>query len=644
MTSNRFIILTFALGATTLGATSCSHAQTQTDKPSISALNPPDMAARAAIIALGREAVDAHLPALESNRQTTLWEGATMWVGLAEFADVSGRPKETDAVRALGEKRKWALPAPSHKTPFHADFDTIGQTYLAYYERQPNPEILRPVQADMDALVTKLNSAPSDAKPVAWTWCDALFMAPPVLSQLSQITGDRKYIDAMDKEWWRVSARLYDADEHLFFRDAGFLNRKTANGHKVFWSRGNGWVMAGLARVLTSMPADYPTRPRYEQQFREIAARLKTLQGKDGMWRASLLDAAQFSQPESSGTAFDCYGMAWGVNNGLLSRADYEPTISKAWRALVALRRDDHIPGFVQSVGNQPGYTKNTGIAFYGTGGFLLAATELAKMQPPPANAPTEARAFVRLVPERLDDIAWENDRIGFRIYGPRLEAREKTGSGIDIWAKSTRRMVLGAGDWYAGKYHQNSGEGADFYEVGQARGCGGLGVWDGTQLQVSRVWQNYKILENGPDRARFEVTYAPWQVGDRKVWETRTITLEAGSQLSRMESVFHSDKPGELTIGIGIAKAKGDVPTQDAATGTLATWKDYSGDGALGCAVLVDPKIVVGTVQDAENWLILARVLPEQPLIYYAGAGWDKSGYIRQQSDWLEYLAKFKR
>ncbi len=640
MKSNRFIILTLALGATTLGAPSFSHAQT--NKPATSALNAADVAARAAILARGREVVDAHLPALESNPKPTTWEGATMWIGLAEFAKVSGRPQDMNAIRSLGEREKWGFPKGGR--PFNADFDAIGQTYLAYYERRPAPEILRPVQGEMDALVTKLNSAPPDANPVIWTWCDTLFMAPAVLSQMSQITGDRKYIDAMDKEWWRASARLYDAEEHLFFRDAKFLDRKTANGHKVFWSRGNGWVLAGLARVLSFMPADYPTRPRYEQQFREMAARLQTLQGKDGMWRASLLDAAQFPQPESSGTAFFCYGMAWGVNNSLLPRADYEPTINKAWSALVALRRDDNIPGFVQSGNNQPAYTQNTSIGFYGTGGFLLAATEMARMKPSPAIAPAEPRALVRLVPERLDDIAWENDRIGFRIYGPRLEAREKTGSGIDVWAKSTRRMVLGAGDWYAGKYHQNSGEGADFYAVGQTRGCGGLGVWDGTQLQVSRVWQSYKILENGPDRARFEVTYAPWQVGDRKVWETRTLTLEAGSQLSRIESVFHSDNAGELTIGIGIAKAKGDAPTQDAAMGTLATWKDYGANGALGCAVLVEPKLVVGTAQDEKNWLILARAQPEQPLVYHAGAGWNQSGYVRNSPKWLESLANFKR
>ncbi len=630
------IYLTFLLGAATLGAALIGHAQTNT------IVAPANLAAREAIVARGREAVDAHLKSLESNRNSTGWIGAAMWIGLAEFAEVSGRSKEMDAIRKMGEAENWQFPRGGK--PHHADFDAIGQTYLTVYARSGDAESLRPTREDMDELAHKLNSAPPDAPPVAWTWCDALFMAPPVMAQLSQITGDRKYIDAMDKEWWRTSGQLYDADEHLFFRDKRFLDKTEPNGKKMFWSRGNGWVFAGLARVLTFMPRDYPTRPRYEQQFREMSAKLRALQGKDGMWRSSLLDAARFPQPESSGTAFYCYGMAWGINNGLLPRADYEDSIARAWRGLLANRRADNIPGFVQNVGDRPGTTKADQIAYYGTGAFLLAATELAKMQPAPALLPTEPRAFARHVPERLDDIAWENNRITFRVYGPQLEAKEQTGSGIDVWAKSTRRIVMGKGDWYAGKYHRNSGEGSDFYEVGQTRGCGGLGIWDGTELHVSRTWVSYKILDSGPDQARVEIIYAPWKVGDRNVWETRTITLEADSQLNRIESVFGSDKPGELMVGLGIAKTEGDTLTLDATKGWMATWSKANENGALGCGVLADPKAVIGTASDADNYLLLVRALPDQPIIYYAGAGWDQSGYFASQQDWLKYLANFKR
>ena len=423
-----------------------------------------------------------------------------------------------------------------------------------------------------------------------------------------------------------------------------FLDKVGPGGHKIFWSRGNGWVVAGLARVLTFMPRDYPTRPRYEGMFREMSARLLELQGQDGMWRADLLDAARFSQPESSGSAFFCYAMAWGVNQGLLPRETYQDAILKSWRGLVALRRPDNLPGFVQNVGAAPAYAGANESHLYGTGAFLLAATELSRMIKTPVASPIEPRALARLVPKRPDDITWENNRIGFRVYGPETVAREKTGSGIDVWAKSTRRMVTGAGDWYERDYHHNSGEGHDFYLVGGTRGCGAMGVWDGANLQVSGAWQSYKILESGPAVARIELTYAPWKVGERSVWETRVITLEADSQLNRIESTLHCDTPGELIVGIGIAKTKGDAKTTDAAKGLLATWSAQSPNGSLGCGVLVAPEIVVGLAQDAGNHLILVRAMPNKPLVYYAGAGWDKSGYFRTQKDWFDYLANFPR
>ena len=143
-------------------------------------------------------------------------------------------------------------------------------------------------------------------------------MAPPVLAKLSLATGDRKYLDFMDHEWWITSSLLYSPSNHLFFRDKSFLDKHEANGSSIFWSRGNGWVFAALARVLAVMPRDYPSRPKYIAQFKEMAEELASLQGADGLWRPGLLDAAAYRLPENSGSAFYTYGFAYGINSGIL--------------------------------------------------------------------------------------------------------------------------------------------------------------------------------------------------------------------------------------------------------------------------------------------------------------------------------------
>src|SRR5579885_1175342 len=125
------------------------------------------------------------------------------------------------------------------------------------------------------------------------------------------ITQDSKYLDYIDREWTKTSNLLYDPQEHLFFRDATYLNKTEPNGKKIFWSRGNGWVMGGLVRMLELLPADHPARPRFEQQYREMADKIITLQQPDGFWRASLLAPEHYPMQETSGTGFYTYALAW---------------------------------------------------------------------------------------------------------------------------------------------------------------------------------------------------------------------------------------------------------------------------------------------------------------------------------------------
>ena len=157
-------------------------------------------------------------------------------------------------------------------------------------------------------------------------------MGPPTWVRLYAATGDERYLDFAVTNWWRTTDYLYDKDEHLFFRDSTFFQKREANGKKVFWSRGNGWVMAGLVRVLQYLPMNHPDRPRFEQLFKDMAAKIVTCQQPDGLWRASLLDPEDYPAKETSGSGFFTYALAWGVNQGLLDRAKFEPAVRKAGR------------------------------------------------------------------------------------------------------------------------------------------------------------------------------------------------------------------------------------------------------------------------------------------------------------------------
>jgi rhamnogalacturonyl hydrolase YesR len=193
-------------------------------------------------------------------------------------------------------------------------------------------------------------------------------------------TGDRRYITYLDRQWRQTYDLLYDKQEHLYARDASYIPKRGPNGQKIFWSRGEGWVMGGLARTLEFLPADDANRAFYTLQLREMAARVAQLQDADGLWHASLLDAQDYPAPEISGSALMVYGMAWGVNHGVLDAKVYRPVIEKAWRGMLRHIYADGRLGDIQQTGAEPAYYLPSASYNYGVGGFLLAGSEVKQM------------------------------------------------------------------------------------------------------------------------------------------------------------------------------------------------------------------------------------------------------------------------
>ena len=348
------------------------------------------------ILALAEKAADYQLATMAAGyippgstgdtNQPRGWVQGALFVGLRDLADRSSNPAYRQAIIARGLANRWEL-GPRF---YHADEHVIGQSYVWASRNGAGPEAIGPLKARFDRIlafpptVGLEHREYSDPRGVdcdqRWCWSDALFMAPATWLELSQITGDPKYADYAKKEFIAVTDFLYDKEEHLYYRDSRFFEKRGPNGEKVFWSRGDGWVFAGLARMIPLLPAGDPARVRMETVFKEMAAKLKAIQKPDGYWSPSLLSDPTKSLPESSGTGFFTYGMAWGVKNGLLDRAIYEPVVRKGWAAMSRAVHPDGKVGYVQPVSDQPDAVTYDNTQFYGVGAFLLAATAVADL------------------------------------------------------------------------------------------------------------------------------------------------------------------------------------------------------------------------------------------------------------------------
>jgi len=692
----------------------------------------------------------------------TSWICSVGDIGMMALAGISGDPKYRDAMLAKGESNDWQLPEYQGRK-YHADDQCEGQVFTELYFVYRENEMIGPMRAKMDFILSdppadqSLETIPGRTQQT-WSWCDALFMAPPAWLRLSAATGDERYMDYAVSNFWRTTDFLYDTNAHLFFRDSTFFDKRERNGQKIFWSRGNGWVFAGIVRMLQYLPSNHPDRPRFEQLFREMAQKILACQQPDGLWRASLLDPNDYPGTEASGSALFTYGLAWGINQGLLDRATFEPAVRKAWPALVNCVDAVGRVTRVQPAGSAPAPFSADSTAPYGGGVFLLAGSEVYRMAvlentkpvivsvTNPSNfrrdcetveiptegpdaavalqtlcssakqitvmdglssrildsqvyspsdaeqkllfqvdlAPGETRrycildasalaavpppivkTFARYVPERDDDFAWESDRIAHRMYGLALIAAEGTiSSGPDVWIKKHRQLIVDP-MYKTGHYHHDNGEYMDDYRVGNSRGCGGLGIWDGKKLYVSSNYRDWKLITTGPIRSEFELTYDPWNAGGgRMVAETKRISIDANSWFSKAESTFTSDDKSPLTIGVGLAeRACGtngvEMISQDKNEGWMSYWQpEDKSKGRIGTAVLLpqnaietftsdkpnlpDSKIYAQVPQPTHegappirNLLAIARVQVGTPFAYYFGACWDRSGDFTNAEQW---------
>ena len=314
------------------------------------------------------------------------WTHAALYMGMLDWAELTEKEDSDDSyyqwLLRIGQRNHFQV----GKWMYHADFIAVGQPFIDLYIKYGNKKMIAPVMARANWVVenpaeTTLELDYRNLETLdRWSWCDALFMAPPVYAKLYALTKDQKYLNFLNKEYKATYEYLYDKDEHLFYRDRRFFSKQEANGKKVFWGRGNGWVLGGLAEILQVLPPDEPSRSFYQDLFVTLAARVAGLQSEDGYWHASLLDPASYPSPETSATGFIVYALAYGVNEGLLDKATFMPVIKRGWQALVDAVEPNGKLGYVQPIGADPRKVTRDMTEVYGVGAFLLSGCQMYKM------------------------------------------------------------------------------------------------------------------------------------------------------------------------------------------------------------------------------------------------------------------------
>ena len=335
--------------------------------------------------------VNAYWVARTPPQESPFWNVAAYHTGNIEAYRVTGNESYRRYSEAWAEHNQWMGAKSQDKknwkysygeTEEHVlfgDWQICFQVYADLYQLDKDP---RKIARAREVMEYQMSTANSDY----WWWVDGLYMVMPVMTKMYKVTGNRQYLDKMYEYYSHANSIMYDAQERLYYRDARYVypRHKSVNGKKDFWSRGDGWAFAALARVLSELPQDDPHRGEYIGRLQDMAAALLPLQQPDGYWTRSLIDPAHAPGPETSGTAFFTYGLLWGINNGLLPRDRYLPAAQRGWRYLttVALQADGKL-GYVQPIGDRaiPGQVVDqNSTSHFGVGAFLLAGAEMARL------------------------------------------------------------------------------------------------------------------------------------------------------------------------------------------------------------------------------------------------------------------------
>jgi rhamnogalacturonyl hydrolase YesR len=308
------------------------------------------------------------------------WTNGALYVGMVKLAELKGGDNTYYSwLKDIGTAHEWKL----HDRIYHADDHTVGQMYIELYHKYKDENMIKPTIDQFDFIMYHPSQSVLNWRTPfhqdRWNWCDALFMSPPVWAKLYNVTGEKNYLDFMMEEYKATTDFLFDKKESLFYRDERYFTRED-NGTKVFWSRGNGWVFAGLANVMNELDPGSKEYKYFLKIYKKMAKKLLEIQTPEGHWAMSLLGQEFYPTPETSGSSFYVFGLAWGINKGILSKGEYQSAVVNGWNAMVSHVTEEGMLGYVQPIGAEPGQAWPDKTEVYGTGAFLSAGSEVYKL------------------------------------------------------------------------------------------------------------------------------------------------------------------------------------------------------------------------------------------------------------------------
>lgn len=495
---------------------------------------------------------------------------------------------------------------------------------------------------------------------------DAIFVdcAFPVCSYYvyaGLLENKPEYLDCAANMALKMFQRLYDADSGLVHQARAVSRLPEGVLSQDCWSRGNGWLALGLSYLLDYLPAEHPYRAEVERVSKEFFTAVLRYQDSDGLWHQEM--TWEDSYQEISGSALLLCGIGSAIGSGVLDRSEAR-NFEKGLRGLLLYIDDDGNVGNTCSgclaylnatkadYASHQCYT-NEAHAFGCTllalaKGIELGYGSLADVQGMGSRLEGRIpRCHVRYIQERKGDMAWENDKLAFRMYSSQVT--KKGFSGIDFWTKSVDYPIVDK--WYKanaekeGAYHEDKGEGCDFYAIGANRGVGGSGVVADGELYVADTFTDYRILENIPRRLSFEVTYPPYEAAGDTIFETKRIDMELGNYYFDVCSTLRSESGRDITFAAGVTTFGNGNVRRDAAKGILSVIEEIGPEnGTIASAILADPEAVSSFECIGSNQLTCFRIHSGESVTYRVAAGWSKDlRWDPLEGKWPKMLEKMR-
>jgi len=581
--------------------------------------------------------------------------GVSLYHAMADFALASGKQEDMDRVMDILLKIKKGEIVMSYTTFWDYTIGGQAAALLAYKGQQELVDEVKRCASEMWErqartsfdIMTSAAYGPRDAY-----WIDIAFTVTPFFLYAGLLENNQTYIDYAAYEALRMCSDLYDPESGLYHQ--GYNHIRCQGISQDCWSRGNGWMSMALGALLR----DYPKDGKYWRQIVDESMRFYDAvckwQDPDGMWHQEMTDFTSYVETSGSGQVLAGLGAA--IEAGVLPREKYLPVFEKGLKALLEYVDPDGGVGHCCRGNCVPGkgtkedfkrmhfyYNEN-----HSFGPVVLAIAQALKLgiktltlDAPmgSANDPDRPRAYARVITEHQDNVAWENDRVAFRVYSQ--QAPNKAASGVDFWAKSVDRPIID--EWYGkeaagGSYQVDSGSGCDFYNMGVNRGIGGTGIWNGDTLVCPQVYRTVKMENQGPELLSFILDYAPYEAFGRTIQEEKRIEMICGTSFYKVSHTIVTSDGKDAVLGVGI----GDFGSPEilvAEDGKLFVSEkvhhktrvgigshdqdcDYF-DSEIGGAVIANPSSSAGTAVCGHNQLQLIKVPSGQTVTYYVGADW---------------------